>query len=55
MTEIDKSIIGIITDIKKYREAIINSKNFQNSYIKEKEEYPLRSNACQKMIDIYQK
>ncbi|NSM56981.1 hypothetical protein HET73_06695, partial [Wolbachia endosymbiont of Atemnus politus] len=54
LREIGKSIIGIINDIKKYREAILNCKNFQNSYIKEKEEHPLRSSACQKMIDIYQ-
>ncbi|MDR0288743.1 MAG: hypothetical protein LBH78_01655 [Rickettsiales bacterium] len=50
----DKSIVKTINDIKKYREAILNCKHFQNSYIKEKEEHPFRSKSCQKMIDIYQ-
>jgi|GEM_PF-1550419 len=50
----DKSIVKTINNIKKYREAILNCKHFQNSYIKEKEEHPFRSKSCQKMIDIYQ-
>ncbi|MDG7053529.1 MAG: hypothetical protein LKM45_06710, partial [Wolbachia endosymbiont of Alcedoecus sp.] len=54
LREIGKSIIGIINDIKKYREAILNCKHFQNPYVKEKEKYPFRSKLCQKMIDIYQ-
>lgn len=49
-----KSITSIINDIKKYREAILNCKNFQSSYIKEKAEHPFRGTSCQKMIDIYQ-
>lgn len=51
---IDTSIVNAVNEIKKHREAIHNCKNFQNPYIKEKEEHPLRGNACQKMIDIYQ-
>lgn len=54
LREISKSTISIINDIKKYREAILNCKNFQSSYIKEKAEHPFRGSACQKMIDIYQ-
>ncbi|NUX01435.1 hypothetical protein GO685_02820 [Wolbachia endosymbiont of Madathamugadia hiepei] len=50
----DKSIVKTINDIKKYREAILHCKHFQNSYIKEKEAHPFRSKSCQKMIDIYQ-
>ncbi len=52
--KIDKSIVSAINDIKKHREAILNCKDFQSSYIKEKKEHPFRGNACQKMIDIYQ-
>lgn len=54
LREISKSTISIINDIKKHREAILNCKDFQSSYIKEKKEHPFRGNACQKMIDIYQ-
>jgi formate-dependent nitrite reductase cytochrome c552 subunit len=32
----DKSIVKTINDIKKYREAILNCKHFQNSYIEGK-------------------
>ena len=49
-----KSITSIISDIKKCREAVLNCKNFQSSYIKEKAEHPFRGTSCQKMIDIYQ-
>ncbi|WP_375604310.1 hypothetical protein NOX90_01730 [Wolbachia endosymbiont of Anurida maritima] len=52
--KIDKSIVSAINDIKKHKEAILNCKDFQSSYIKEKKEHPFRGNACQKMIDIYQ-
>ncbi|WP_341807868.1 hypothetical protein [Wolbachia endosymbiont (group E) of Neria commutata] len=51
---IDKSIVNAVNEIKKHREAIHNCKDLQSPYIKEKEEHPLRGNACQKMIDIYQ-
>ncbi|MDR1139264.1 MAG: hypothetical protein LBJ80_00990 [Rickettsiales bacterium] len=54
LKEIGKSIVKTINDIKKYREAILNCKHFQNSYIKEKEEHPFRGKSCQKMVDIYQ-
>ncbi|MGL9718435.1 MAG: hypothetical protein ACR5K9_07245 [Wolbachia sp.] len=54
LRETDKSVTSIISDIKKYREAILNCKNFQSSYIQEKKEHPLRGNSYQKMIDIYQ-
>jgi hypothetical protein len=54
LKKIDKSIVSAINDIKKHREAILNCKDFQSSYIKEKKEHPFRGNACQKMIDIYQ-
>ncbi|WP_395463496.1 hypothetical protein [Wolbachia endosymbiont of Cantharis cryptica] len=54
LKKIDKSIVSAINDIKKYREAILNCKNFQSSYVQEKKEHPFRGNACQKMIDIYQ-
>jgi hypothetical protein len=47
-------IVNAINDIKKHSGAILNCKNLQNSYIKEKEAHPLRGNDCQKMIDIYQ-
>ncbi|WP_320109884.1 hypothetical protein [Wolbachia endosymbiont (group B) of Ischnura elegans] len=49
-----KSITSIISDIKKCREAVLNCKNFQSSYIKEKAEHSFRGTSCQKMIDIYQ-
>ncbi|QOD38360.1 hypothetical protein [Candidatus Wolbachia massiliensis] len=49
-----RSIINAINDIKRYREAILSCKDFQNSYIREKKEHPFRGNACQKMVDIYQ-
>lgn len=49
-----KSITSIISDIKKCREAVLNCKNFQSFYIKEKAEHPFRGTSCQKMIDIYQ-
>ncbi len=54
LKKIDKSIVSAINDIKKHREAILNCKDFQSSYIKEKKEHPFRGNACQKIIDIYQ-
>ncbi len=54
LKKIDKSIVSAINDIKKHREAILNCKDFQSSYTKEKKEHPFRGNACQKMIDIYQ-
>ncbi|WP_386086734.1 hypothetical protein [Wolbachia endosymbiont (group A) of Norellia spinipes] len=53
LKKIDKSIVSAINDIKKHREAILNCKDFQSSYIKEKKEHPFRGNACQKIIDIY--
>ncbi|WP_395462668.1 hypothetical protein [Wolbachia endosymbiont of Cantharis cryptica] len=52
--EIGESIVSIINDIKKHREALLNCKNFQSSYVQEKKEHPFRGSACQKMIDIYQ-
>ncbi|TVS89773.1 hypothetical protein COM43_002635 [Wolbachia pipientis] len=54
LKKIDKSIVSAINDIKKHREAILNCKDFQSSYIKEKAEHPFRGTSCQKMIDIYQ-
>ncbi|WP_264376491.1 MULTISPECIES: hypothetical protein [unclassified Wolbachia] len=54
LEKIDKSIVSAINDIKKHREAILNCKDFQSSYIKEKKEHPFRGTSCQKMIDIYQ-
>ncbi|APR98333.2 hypothetical protein ASM33_03465 [Wolbachia endosymbiont of Folsomia candida] len=49
-----KNLIESTDDIVKSKEAILNCKDLQSSYIKEKEEHPFRGTSCQKMIDIYQ-
>ncbi|WCR53329.1 MAG: hypothetical protein PG981_000351 [Wolbachia endosymbiont of Ctenocephalides orientis wCori] len=50
-----KAITNSVYKIAEHNVAISNCKDFQNSYLKEKEEHPLRSSYCQKMIDIFRK